>query len=386
MLLDGLIFLVLLASATPTCGARAPSTGRAAGASREHPADRGRVARSRCRRDVRRHDGGAHRRAPPPLPDHAAPRCCRCSGCARSGTAGSRPASSRAVAERLGESPAFVEGVVSFYTMYHTEPPARYVLQVCTTLSCACCGGRELVDHLEGAGSGIGFGETTADGVFQLVGVQCLGACGSAPVVQINDDYYENLDVEQASTRSSTSSRGGAEMEPVLLRARGVPDSRAIATYLAAGGYEGWKKALAMTPDAVTEEVIDSELRGRGGAGFPTGRKWSFVPKDHPGPALPDLQRRRVRARHVQGPRDHRARPAPGDRGDRDRLVRDQGQHRLHLHPRRVRALGEDPRGGDRRGARAQASSARTSWAAASTSTSGCTAAPAPTSAARRRR
>ena len=73
-------------------------------------------------------------------------------------------------------------------------------------------------------------------------------------------------------------------MEAVLLRARGVPDSRVIATYLAAGGYEGWKKALAMAPDAVTREVTDSELRGRGGAGFPTGRKWSFVPKDHPGP------------------------------------------------------------------------------------------------------
>ena len=73
-------------------------------------------------------------------------------------------------------------------------------------------------------------------------------------------------------------------MEPVLLRARGAADSRAITTYLKAGGYEGWKKALAMGPDAVTKEVSDSELRGRGGAGFPTGRKWSFVPKDHPGP------------------------------------------------------------------------------------------------------
>jgi NADH-quinone oxidoreductase subunit F len=73
-------------------------------------------------------------------------------------------------------------------------------------------------------------------------------------------------------------------MEAVLLRARGVPDSRVIATYLAAGGYEGWKKAFTMAPDAVTKEVTDSELRGRGGAGFPTGRKWSFVPKDHPGP------------------------------------------------------------------------------------------------------
>lgn len=73
-------------------------------------------------------------------------------------------------------------------------------------------------------------------------------------------------------------------MESVLLRARGVPNSRDIHTYLQAGGWEGFKKALTMPAEAVIQEVIDSELRGRGGAGFPTGRKWSFVPKDHPGP------------------------------------------------------------------------------------------------------
>jgi NADH-quinone oxidoreductase subunit F len=73
-------------------------------------------------------------------------------------------------------------------------------------------------------------------------------------------------------------------MESVLLRARGKANSRALDTYLAAGGYDGLKKALSMTPEAVTQEVIASELRGRGGAGFPTGRKWTFVPKDHPGP------------------------------------------------------------------------------------------------------
>ena len=99
-----------------------------------------------------------------------------------------------ALAARLGEQPAFVEGVVTFSTMYHTRPPAKYVLQACETLSCAVCGGRELIHHLEER-LGIKPGERTADGVFQLVGVQCLGACGSAPVVQINDDYYENLTI-----------------------------------------------------------------------------------------------------------------------------------------------------------------------------------------------
>lgn len=109
------------------------------------------------------------------------------------------PAVIEAVAARLGESPAFVQGVVTFYTMFYTSPPARYVLQVCETLSCAVCGGTELVEHLK-ARLGVRFGERTPDGTFQLVGVQCLGACGSAPVVQINDDYYENLTIDKLDT------------------------------------------------------------------------------------------------------------------------------------------------------------------------------------------
>lgn len=106
------------------------------------------------------------------------------------------PGVMEAVARRLGEQPAFVEGVVRFYTMFYTSRPARYVLQVCTTLSCDVCGGRELVDHLR-ARLGIDFGQQTPDGMFQMINVQCLGACGSAPVIQINDDYYENLTPER---------------------------------------------------------------------------------------------------------------------------------------------------------------------------------------------
>ncbi len=103
------------------------------------------------------------------------------------------PGVTEAVARRLGLSPAYVEGVLTFYTMFHTTPPARYVLQVCTTLSCAVCGAGALLHHLKER-LGIGPGERTADGTFQIVGVQCLGACGGAPVIQVNDDYYENLD------------------------------------------------------------------------------------------------------------------------------------------------------------------------------------------------
>jgi NADH-quinone oxidoreductase subunit E len=102
----------------------------------------------------------------------------------------------RAIAARLGLSPAFIEGVITFYTMYQREPPGRYLLQVCSTLSCQLCGTGELVGHLNQR-LGIDFGETTPDRRFTLVDVQCLGACGEAPVVQINNDYYTELTVER---------------------------------------------------------------------------------------------------------------------------------------------------------------------------------------------
>jgi NADH-quinone oxidoreductase subunit E len=96
------------------------------------------------------------------------------------------------VANRLGVSAAHVHGCVTFYTMYKQRPSGRYHLQVCTTLSCMLRGSDELVRHLEGR-LGIHRGETTPDGRFSLVCVECLGSCGTAPMLQLNDDYHESL-------------------------------------------------------------------------------------------------------------------------------------------------------------------------------------------------
>ncbi len=106
------------------------------------------------------------------------------------------PGVMRAVADRLGLAPAYVAGVVTFYTMYQTSPPGKYLLQVCTTLSCQLCGTSDLVDHLKEK-LGIDFGETTPDGRFTLLDVQCLGACGEAPVIQVNNDYYTGMTPEK---------------------------------------------------------------------------------------------------------------------------------------------------------------------------------------------
>lgn len=100
------------------------------------------------------------------------------------------------VAEALGTSPTWVAGVASFYTMLRQEPAGRYLIQVCTNLSCSLLGAQSLVDYLQER-LGIRVGETTPDGLFTLMTVECLGSCATAPVMQINDRYYERLTRER---------------------------------------------------------------------------------------------------------------------------------------------------------------------------------------------
>ena len=100
------------------------------------------------------------------------------------------------VAGLLGISPVKVFSVVSFYTMFYTRPMGRHVIQVCRNLSCSLLGARELVRHIEDR-IGVGVGETTTDGRYSLLTVECLGSCGTAPMMQVNDDYHENLTRER---------------------------------------------------------------------------------------------------------------------------------------------------------------------------------------------
>jgi len=100
------------------------------------------------------------------------------------------------IARRLGVSAAHVHGCVTFYTMYKQKPSGKYHIQLCTTLSCMLRGSDELLKHLEKK-LGIKEGETTPDGRFSIVRVECLGSCGTAPMFQLNDTYHENLTLEK---------------------------------------------------------------------------------------------------------------------------------------------------------------------------------------------
>ena len=107
-------------------------------------------------------------------------------------------AAMRHVAEQIRCTPAEVEDVVSYYTMFYTRPVGKYVVNVCRTLSCALLGAERVTEDLSAA-LGIKPGETTADGMFTLMEVECLGACDRAPVLMVNDDWHERLAPEQVA-------------------------------------------------------------------------------------------------------------------------------------------------------------------------------------------
>jgi NADH-quinone oxidoreductase subunit E len=113
-----------------------------------------------------------------------------------------------AVAHRLGMPPIRVYEVATFYTMFNTAPVGRYHLQICTTTPCWLRGSDAVVAACRKVTGIAGWHETSADRLFTMTEVECLGACVNAPILQINDDYYEDLDA-QITERMLTALKAG---------------------------------------------------------------------------------------------------------------------------------------------------------------------------------
>jgi NADH-quinone oxidoreductase subunit E len=121
----------------------------------------------------------------------------------------------RLVGRTLDLPPSHVHSVASFYTMFKKQPTGKYLIQVCHTLSCWLVGAEQIVKHLEQTLQ-IGGDGNSADGLFTLMRVECLAACGSAPMAQINDDFYERLTPELMDQIVAALRAGKAVPQPYV--------------------------------------------------------------------------------------------------------------------------------------------------------------------------
>ena len=198
------------------------------------------------------------------------------------------------IARRLELEPINILELVTFYPWFRQTAPGKKIIRVCRTLSCAMAGSYELHKNLcRAAGCDTNHDDhahevTAPDGSCTIEFVECLASCGSAPVALVGDDLHERIVPDDAAALLGRETGKGKTIRAphpaerrLVLRHVGREDYDAsIDCYLRNGGYESLKKALGMKPDEIVNEVKASGLRGRGGAGFPCGVKWSFIKRE----------------------------------------------------------------------------------------------------------
>jgi NADH-quinone oxidoreductase subunit F len=200
----------------------------------------------------------------------------------------------RWIAAKLGLQPINILELVTFYPMFRRERAGKTHIRVCRTLSCAMAGSYQLMENFcattgierrqqsDGRHNPI---SVSADGNYSIEFVECLASCGTAPVCMVNDELHETVSPEfVANTVSNPKSEIRNPKSPHPLERRlifkniGRDDWKIdIDNYLSDGGYEQLRKAVTMSREQIVNEVKTSGLRGRGGAGFPCGVKWSFI-------------------------------------------------------------------------------------------------------------
>lgn len=198
------------------------------------------------------------------------------------------------VAEQLDISFREVHEAATFYPLLFQNPVGKYHIQFCHNISCSLLGAEPLVDVLRRE-LGVEAGEVTEDGMFSFMRAECLGCCTDAPVMLVNErlfirlteekvcDIVKRLKAGEDVTEDSPITETGEIDKPALSYNFKVPNASNIKITESRGGYKALRKAFGeMTPDQILEAVKSAGLRGQGGAGFQTGIKWSFVPRDVP--------------------------------------------------------------------------------------------------------
>ena len=206
------------------------------------------------------------------------------------------------IAAKLALEPINILELVTFYPMLREARIGRKHIRVCRTLSCAMAGAYPLMENLarltniqrehQGAGKHNPV-SVSADGEYSIEFVECLASCGTAPVCMVDDALHQNVSPELAAdilfhqplTTNHQPPPPHALEHRLIFKNIGRKDyTTDIDCYLRHGGYEELKKAVTMTRAEIVNEVKTSGLRGRGGAGFPCGVKWSFIKPDEKKP------------------------------------------------------------------------------------------------------
>ncbi len=200
------------------------------------------------------------------------------------------PGALRYICQRLTIPPAEAHGVASFYALFSLEPQPPVVAHVCTDVSCLAGGASKLCGELrerlgepgsQGADAPAGWMESPCLGMCERPPVALVATSGESPHEQaIAAAGIDQIERALAGEEPADDARPPVHQPPEdlrLLRRVGQVDPESIDSYRAHGGYGALRAALDLGPDGVLREVIDSKLLGRGGAAFPTGRKWEAV-------------------------------------------------------------------------------------------------------------
>jgi NADH-quinone oxidoreductase subunit F len=207
------------------------------------------------------------------------------------------------IAAKLGLQPINILELVTFYPMFRQQRAGKTHIRVCRTLSCAMVGSYQLMENLCAATGIERRGHADAmhnpisvspDGNYSVEFVECLASCGTAPVCMIGEELGENVSPQFAANISSNlqSAIRNPQLRPphplehrLIFKNIGREDwTTDIDCYLRNSGYEQLKEALTMPRSEIVDKVKNSGLRGRGGAGFPCGVKWSFIKPDEKKP------------------------------------------------------------------------------------------------------